>query len=82
MCVLSGSQRGSLVSQGVAQELVHLGDLGRNGQVDGSVTNLNNKSSNNIRIDLYLSVSRSDTNMSCIPYLVGNLQLLALTDVG
>lgn len=38
--------------QGVSEELVHLGNLGRNRKVDGSVANLNNESSNDIRVDL------------------------------
>jgi hypothetical protein len=50
--------------QGVSEKLVHLGDLGRDRKVDGTVTNLNNESTNDIGVDL-----------------VGNLELLALTDV-
>lgn len=56
MCPLPFSAWATVL-QGVAQELVHLGNLGRDGQIDGAVANLNNKSSNNLRVDLHLSVS-------------------------
>lgn len=38
--------------QGVGQELVHLGDLSGDGEVDGSVANLNNQSTQNLGVDL------------------------------
>lgn len=41
--------------QSVSEELVHLGDLGRDGEVDGPVANLNDESSNDLRVDLCLS---------------------------
>lgn len=50
--------------QGVVEELVHLGDAGGDAEVDGSVADLDDKSANDIRVDL-----------------VGDLELLALTDV-
>lgn len=40
------------ILQGVGQELVHLGDLGRNGEVDGTVANLNNQATDDVRVDL------------------------------
>jgi hypothetical protein len=38
--------------QRVLEELVHLGDLGRDGKVDGAVTNLNNEAATDLRVDL------------------------------
>ena len=70
--------------QGVGEELVHLGDLGRDGEVDGPVANLNNQSSNDLRVDLCLLVScvyRQRTSAREDSYLVGDLELLALADV-
>ena len=40
------------ILQGVSEELVKLGDLGRDAEVDGSVANLHNESSNNFRVHL------------------------------
>lgn len=54
-----------VVLQRVREELVHLGDAGRDAEVDGSVTDLNDKSTNNLGVNL-----------------VGDLELLALADVG
>lgn len=51
--------------QGVGKELVHLGDAGRDGKVDGTVANLDDDSANNVGVDG-----------------VGDLELLALADVG
>jgi hypothetical protein len=42
-------EKGSL--QGVSEELVHLGDLGGDGKVDGTVANLNNESTNDVGVD-------------------------------
>lgn len=41
-----------VVLQGVGQELVHLGDAGRDAEVDGSVTDLDDESANNVGVDL------------------------------
>jgi hypothetical protein len=41
-----------VVLQSVREELVHLGDAGRDAEVDGSVTDLDDESTNNIRVDL------------------------------
>lgn len=41
--------------QGVGQELVHLGDLGRNGEVDGPVPDLNNQAADDVSVDLVTS---------------------------
>jgi hypothetical protein len=39
--------------QGVAKELVHLGDAGGDAEVDRAVTDLDDKSADDIRVDLY-----------------------------
>lgn len=44
--------------QGVGQELVHLGDLGRDREVDGPVSDLNNQAANDVSVDLVASVCR------------------------
>ena len=44
--------------QGVGQELVHLGDLGRDREVDGPVSNLNNQAANDVSVDLVVSACR------------------------
>ena len=41
-----------VVLQSVREELVHLGDAGRDAQVDGSVADLDNESANNLGVDL------------------------------
>lgn len=41
-----------VILQGVGQELVHLGDAGRDAEVDGSVTNLDDEATDNVRVDL------------------------------
>jgi hypothetical protein len=56
-------EKGNL--QSVSKELVHLGNLGGNGEIDRPVANLDNESTNNVLVNL-----------------VGNLELLALADVG
>jgi hypothetical protein len=38
--------------QGISQSLVHLGDLGGNAQVDGAVTDLDDESTNKVRVNL------------------------------
>ena len=38
--------------QSVGKELVHLGDLGRHGQVDRAVTDLDNETAEDIWVDL------------------------------
>jgi hypothetical protein len=38
--------------QRVLEELVHLGDLGRDGKVDGTVADLNNETTTDLRVDL------------------------------
>jgi hypothetical protein len=38
--------------QGVSEELVHLGDLGCDTEVDGAVANLDNESTTNLGVDL------------------------------
>lgn len=47
--------------QRVLEELVHLGDLGRDGKVDGAVTNLNNEATTDLRVDLRAIVSKKTT---------------------
>lgn len=37
--------------QGVREELVHLGDAGRDAEVDGTVTNLDDESTNDVGVD-------------------------------
>jgi hypothetical protein len=41
-----------LYLQSVLEELVHLGHLGGDGQVDGAVTDLNDESTADLRVDL------------------------------
>ena len=36
----------------IGKSLVHLGDLGRNAKVNGAVGNLNDESTNDVRVDL------------------------------
>lgn len=43
--------------QGVGEEFVHLGHLGRDADVDGSVADLDNQASNNVGVHLCASVS-------------------------
>jgi hypothetical protein len=38
--------------QRVLEELVHLGDLGRDGKVNGAVADLNNEAATDLRVDL------------------------------
>jgi hypothetical protein len=38
--------------QSVSEELVHLGDLGGNAEVNGAVTNLDDKSTTDVGVDL------------------------------
>lgn len=45
--------------QGVGQELVHLGDLGRDREVDGPVSDLNNQAADDVRVDLFMSAYSS-----------------------
>jgi hypothetical protein len=44
--------KGEILLQGVGQELVHLGHLGGNAEVDRSVTNLDDQSANDVGVDL------------------------------
>lgn len=41
--------------QGVGQELVHLRDLGRDREVDGPVSDLDNQAADDVRVDLFAS---------------------------
>lgn len=76
--------------QGVGEELVHLGDAGGNAEVDGSVANLNDETTNDLGVDLAkgcLSVTRgidfrSSKMERSMTHSVGDLELLALADVG
>ena len=43
--------------QRVLEELVHLGDLGRDGKVDGTVADLNNETTTDLGVDLRANVS-------------------------
>lgn len=43
---------GFVFLQGVRQELVHLGDAGGDAQVDGSVTDLDDESADDVGVDL------------------------------
>lgn len=38
--------------QAVVQELVHLGDAGGDGEIDGTVTDLDDESTDNVGVDL------------------------------
>lgn len=50
-----GTDYGSSL-QAVRQELVHLGDAGRDGKVDSAVANLDDESTDNVGVDLYLGL--------------------------
>ena len=39
--------------QGILEELVHFGNLGRDAEVDGAVANLDNETSPDVWVDLY-----------------------------
>jgi hypothetical protein len=41
-----------IILQGVVEELVHLGDLGGHGQVDGAVANLDDETAEDVWVDL------------------------------
>jgi hypothetical protein len=72
-----------VVLQSVREELVHLGDTGSNAQVDGSVTNVDDESTNDLGVNLGEGVL-GVLSLGCWgeTYLVGDLELLALADVG
>jgi hypothetical protein len=67
--------------QGVVEELVHLGNLGRDAEVDCPVANLDDEATNDIRVDL----ARVNTCAKGVgeeyTYGVLDLELLASTDV-
>lgn len=74
--------------QRVLEELVHLGDLGGDGKVDGAVTDLNDKATTDVRVDLQNIVSTFrpqyiplDVLVHSQTYLRHNLELLALANV-
>lgn len=52
--LLSGGRerRGILILQAVRQELVHLGDAGGDAEVDGLVADLDDESTDDVRVDL------------------------------
>jgi hypothetical protein len=54
----SGLRRVCINLQRVGEELVHLGDAGGDAEVDGSVTDLNDESANDVGVDLGKGVSR------------------------
>lgn len=39
--------------QGLAKELVHLGDLGGDGEVDGALTDLDDETADDVGVDLF-----------------------------
>lgn len=51
--------------QGVGQELVHLGDLGGDREVDGPVSDLNDQAANDIGVDLVVSVYEYSLERVC-----------------
>lgn len=72
-----------VILQSVREELVHLGDAGSNAQVDGSVANVDDKSTNDLGVNLGEGVLGVVTlGYWGETYLVGDLELLALADVG
>lgn len=72
---------GSLHS--IRQSLVQLSDLGRNAEVDGTVTDLDNETTNEVRVDLYQSASETKLNKTEYDTHLGNdLELLTLAKLG
>lgn len=47
--------------QAVRQKLVHLGDASRDGEIDGAVANLDDESTNNVRVNLGLELATCAT---------------------
>lgn len=46
-----------IILQGVGEELVHLGDASRDGKVNGTVTDLDDETANNVGVDLGMLVT-------------------------
>lgn len=77
--------------QGVLEELVHLGDLGGNAEVNGAVTDLDDEASLDLGVDLARIVSSAQRSAAkvCWPllghlgmtHLGDDLELLALANV-
>jgi hypothetical protein len=55
-----------VVLQSVREELVHLGDTGSNAQVDGSVANVDDESTNDLGVNL-----RGGNVRDCVTGLLG-----------
>lgn len=96
-----------MVLQVVREELVHLGDLGGDAEIDGAVADLDDETADNLGVDLgpvldsgvllwgVMACARGDgagadghptawrdIRLCDVTYLVGDLELLALADVG
>lgn len=54
---------GRLKLQGVGQELVHLGETGRDAEVDGSVADLDDEPADDVRVDLEEAYVRGGTSL-------------------
>lgn len=69
--------------QSIRQKLVHLGDLGRDAEIDGAVTDLDDEPANKVRVDLHLLVlTWKMVDGIDRTYLGDNLELLALAVLG
>jgi hypothetical protein len=82
--VATRRERGEVVEylQSISEELVHLGDLGCNTEVDGAVANLNDESTTDLGVDLSKLSENLDIRVRGVQtYLGDNLELLALADV-
>ena len=71
--------------QAVRQELVHLGDASGDGEINGAVADFDDKSAHDIGVDLEHVLEclclGFDEQMLRVSYLIGDLELLASTDV-
>lgn len=47
---------GCVSLQSIGEGLVHLGDLGRNAKIDGTVADFNDETADDVRVDLLISL--------------------------
>lgn len=76
---LATHEKRSTFLQSIGEELVQLGHLGGDAEVDGAVGNLDDETANDLRVDLTTISSRNLVNIET-SYLVGDLQGLALAN--
>lgn len=82
---LSKYREAILHLQSIGKSLVQLGDLGGDAEVDGAVTDLDNESTDEVRVDLEL-VRMCSSHSIKVKYIAtysgDNLELLALAVLG